>query len=174
MDSIAKAGTMLRIACAVNQPIRKVTVDEICANAGISKPTFYRHFESKHEVIPWLIAWCDDITVARIGTSFTWEEALARATTLYRRFNTTLACSDKDNGNIRTCLQYYDVRHLEHSLCSTIGRRQGAIDDGMRFCIRSFAYMKREILLSACRSGEAFDADSLAAVPSAPDETCQS
>lgn len=44
--------TKMKILHAVNKSLDKITIAEICENAGISRQTFYRHFESKYD-IPW-------------------------------------------------------------------------------------------------------------------------
>lgn len=42
--------TKMRILHAVNKSLDQITVSEICRNAGISRQTFYRHFESKYDI----------------------------------------------------------------------------------------------------------------------------
>lgn len=34
-----------------NKPIDKITISEICDKAGVARASFYRNFESKHEVV---------------------------------------------------------------------------------------------------------------------------
>ena len=41
----------MKILHAVNKSLDQITVAEICRNAGISRQTFYRHFESKQEIL---------------------------------------------------------------------------------------------------------------------------
>ena len=44
--------TKMKILHGVNKSLDQITISEICANAGVSRQTFYRHFESKYD-IPW-------------------------------------------------------------------------------------------------------------------------
>lgn len=36
------------------KPFESITVEEICANAGISRRSFYRHFQDKHDLLNWI------------------------------------------------------------------------------------------------------------------------
>lgn len=42
--------TKMKILHAVSKSLDQITVGEICRNAGISRQTFYRHFESKYDI----------------------------------------------------------------------------------------------------------------------------
>ena len=44
--------TKMKILHAVDKSLDRITIAEICENAGISRQTFYRHFQSKYD-IPW-------------------------------------------------------------------------------------------------------------------------
>lgn len=37
-----------------NISFKKLTINDIIENAGISKPTFYRYFQDKHDVVLWI------------------------------------------------------------------------------------------------------------------------
>lgn len=50
--------TKMRILHAVNKSLDQITVGEICHNAGISRQTFYRHFESKYDIPWWYSIFC--------------------------------------------------------------------------------------------------------------------
>ena len=43
----------IRIFHAIDAPISHLSVKRICENAGISRDTFYRHFDSKYDIILW-------------------------------------------------------------------------------------------------------------------------
>ena len=36
------------------KPFESITVEEICLNAGISRRSFYRHFQDKHDLLNWI------------------------------------------------------------------------------------------------------------------------
>lgn len=66
----------LRIFEAVNRPISEMSVKDICNNAGISRQTFYNHFESKYDISLWFSYLIDDMTLREIGRTTSWEEGL--------------------------------------------------------------------------------------------------
>lgn len=68
--------TKMRVFHAIDRPIEELTVEILCRKAGISKPTFYRHFESKYDVPIWFARFMCLETLDKIGRTLTWEEGL--------------------------------------------------------------------------------------------------
>lgn len=66
----------MRIMHAVDRPIREMTVEAICSNAGISRQTFYNHFPSRRDLALWYSSFCDEHTLSEIGLSMSWNEGL--------------------------------------------------------------------------------------------------
>lgn len=47
---------------AAQKDVRKVTINEIVSNCGLSPATFYRHFHDKYDLIAWMYGQrCDEI-----------------------------------------------------------------------------------------------------------------
>lgn len=65
-----------RIADGVDRPIAETTVEIICRNSGVSRPTFYRHFDSKFDLAFWYATFAETIYLDEIGRSCSWEEGL--------------------------------------------------------------------------------------------------
>lgn len=63
-----------------NTTLDKVSIDEICQNAGLSKATFYRQFSSKYDATQWVIRTYSSAGIDEIGRSLTWHEGLYRTT----------------------------------------------------------------------------------------------
>lgn len=79
MDQKDKAfSTRLRILKSVDKPLEIITVNDICENAGISRQTFYNHFESKYMLRSWLSEYCEQFSLDRIGIDLSWEEGSIR------------------------------------------------------------------------------------------------
>ena len=79
MDQKDKAFSMrLRILKSVDKPLEIITVNDICENAGISRQTFYNHFESKYMLRSWLSEYCEQFSLDRIGIDLSWEEGSIR------------------------------------------------------------------------------------------------
>ncbi|MDR0627504.1 MAG: TetR/AcrR family transcriptional regulator, partial [Bifidobacteriaceae bacterium] len=55
-----------------NQPLEAVTVSEICAQADLSRTSFYRHFVDKYGAVNWYNQLFDQRSLAQIGRSMTW------------------------------------------------------------------------------------------------------
>ena len=66
----------MRIFHAVDRPIEELTVAAICRKAGVSKPTFYRHFDSKYDIARWISDFMNSMTLDEIGRTLTWDEGL--------------------------------------------------------------------------------------------------
>lgn len=49
----------IKILHAVDRPIEQLSLEEICARAGISRQTFYKHFDSKYSIGLWYSNFCN-------------------------------------------------------------------------------------------------------------------
>ena len=72
----------MRVVQAVTEPIRTLSVTEICRRAGISRQTY---FESKYAIGSWCALHCDTFTLDLIGRSLSWHEGYERWYTLMER-----------------------------------------------------------------------------------------
>lgn len=61
---------------ALDRPIDDMSVGEICKNAGISRQTFYNHFESKYQIAYWFLDFAFTMYFERIGTDLKWDESV--------------------------------------------------------------------------------------------------
>lgn len=61
---------------AVDAPLRRITVNEICSKANISRKTFYSLFETKESIMSWFQGVCMDLSIMKIGTTLSWREGL--------------------------------------------------------------------------------------------------
>lgn len=52
----------------------EIGIDDICREAYISRPTFYRYFKNKDNIIRWETKKIFSIGVSRIGRQWTWQE----------------------------------------------------------------------------------------------------
>ena len=62
--------------------IDRISVTQICAEAGISRATFYRYFEDKQSIVQWYLEFIDTKGVDRIGRSLSWYEGYFLTTAL--------------------------------------------------------------------------------------------
>lgn len=52
-----------------------ITVSQICAKAGISRQTFYRHFGSKYDIAAWNLVALGESTLFQTGRTLNWFDA---------------------------------------------------------------------------------------------------
>ena len=69
-------GVRRKIIDAVDQPLARLTVNDICQKAGISKQTFYSRFSSKYDIPNWFCAYHEKIFLYEIGRTLSWEDGL--------------------------------------------------------------------------------------------------
>lgn len=65
--------TKMRILHAVDKSLDRMTISEICKNAGISRQTFYRHFQSKYDIPWWHSIFCRQFYLNEIGRTIGWR-----------------------------------------------------------------------------------------------------
>ena len=51
-----------------------MSVVGICKQAGVSSPTFYRHFKDKYDIAQWLFEALMDDALFQIGRTLTWHQ----------------------------------------------------------------------------------------------------
>ena len=56
-------------------PLDKLTVKDICAAAGVSRPTFYRYFKDKYDIAQWYWTFLAENCLKGTGTTITWYES---------------------------------------------------------------------------------------------------
>ncbi len=83
--------TKLRIAEAMNRlcentPLKKIRIEDIVAESGVSRSNFYHNFDDKYAVITWLGEVCHENGIFRIGRDLTWYEGHLNTTRDMNRF----------------------------------------------------------------------------------------
>ncbi len=144
--------TKMKILHAVDKSLDRITVAEICRNAGISRQTFYRHFSSKYDIPWWYSIFCRQFYLNEIGRTIDWEPGyyhhlllLTREADFYRKalqfsintpFGQTVMPENRTAVLLDTLENY---RHIE-------------VDDNMRFIVETFSKLESEILNDWFRS----------------------
>lgn len=148
--------TKLRIVTSIDRPIDKISVNEICHLAGISRQTFYNHFESKYDLIPWWGIWCDSFYLDRIGRSLTWEEGYLRSSYLMMWGDKFLSSGMGEISESFKLGAHPVARQRIETLTSTVQYVTGKPpSDELAFCIRAFSHLECEVVIDRCRNREA-------------------
>ena len=62
----------------VHQPLDKLTVTDIVKHSGMTRQTFYRHFQDKYDLVNWYFEKLADKSFRQIGNSSTLREGLIK------------------------------------------------------------------------------------------------
>lgn len=98
--------TKYKIAGAMKQIVKKksidnITVNEIIEKADVSRPTFYRHFKDKYDLVNWYFQKLCDKSFMQMGVSMNISEALNRKFEFLRSekefFAAAFSCSSQNN-----------------------------------------------------------------------------
>lgn len=120
--------------------IDRVTVAELCEQAGISRTTFYRYFSDKYAITEWHFGHFCDRFSRGIGRGFTFVESNRRILQVFldERLIYTESCKSQKSSS----MLLYARRHLTQNLTETIESHLGmAIDPELRFQIEFASYL---------------------------------
>ena len=143
----------LNILHAVDRSLEKITVAEICKNAGISRQTFYRHFESKFDIPWWYTIYARQFYLDEIGRSIDWGMGYYQHLRLICKelefFQKSLQFSINSPYG-RTILPV----HRQQILFKTLTEyRKIKLDNNMVFLVEHYSKLENEVINEWLRSG---------------------
>lgn len=133
VETTADHSMKLKILQAIDRPISNMSLSGLCSNCGISKRTFYKHFDSKYSVGLWYSHFCCEQFLYQVGRKYTWSNALAAHFKLLSRESERLRNSVTDE--LRSQLAKGQARELEFSLRNTFIEKKAPLSDEMAFYI---------------------------------------
>ena len=146
--------TKMKILHGVNKSLDQITISEICANAGVSRQTFYRHFESKYDIPWWHSIFCRQFYLNEIGRTIDCE------TGYYHH----LRLIDQERDFYRKSIQYsintpfgqtVMPENRKTVLLETLERyRRVSVDHNMMFLVEIFSKLECEVLNDWFRSDQ--------------------
>jgi len=148
----------MRILHAVDRPLTDITVHEICEKCGISRQTFYYHFQSKQDIAYWHADLCQQLYLDEIGRTLGWSEALhshfamlAEERTFYQFVVTHANPHPGDGARM--------IAHREQTLLETLAEYHGIADPTptLRFCVRVYAHVESTFAIQWFRRGMDID-----------------
>lgn len=147
----------MKILHAITRSLDKMTVAEICENAGITRQTFYRHFKSKFDIPWWHTIFCRQFYLDGIGRHLSWEAG----------YYQHLRLITEEEDFYRKSLQYsintpYGrtvlPEHRKKVLVNTLRTYRGIEpNDNMMFLIENFSKTETEVINDWFRSGTPVD-----------------
>ena len=136
--------TKYRLAESMKQLVKKKSIDAITVNsiieaADVSRPTFYRHFKDKYDLVNWYFQKLCDKSFLQMGVSLTITEALNRKFEFLRGekdfFAAAFSCRSQNN------LMDYDYQCIYKFYSDFI--RKGGEDDftpEIRFLLEMYCH----------------------------------
>ena len=142
----AGLSTKMRIVSALDELVgekdyEKIHVSEICERAGVSRSTFYHHFEDKNAILQWHSVIAYKAGIDEIGRTLNWVQGhmvtsqfLSRYTNLYRDSG-----RGRDYGNVRQFFTRYRAETLRETVTDYIGAE---LTDEIEFQIKATAVLE--------------------------------
>lgn len=143
----------LHIMHAVDRSLDQITITELCARAGISRQTFYRHFDSKYDLHWWWPTYAHRFYLVEVGRTIDWETGYfhhIRLLSLEKDFFKVATQYTLDIPTDRTIMPHFRKCALIETLQDY--RRIG-VDDELAFCVDSWVHLETDILTKWYRLG---------------------
>ena len=121
----------------VHTPVDKITVKQIVDQCDVTRPTFYRHFKDKYDLINWYFDVLAQMSFKQMGISMTLREGLIKKFEFIKgegQFFAAAFSSESQN-----CLMEYDYQCIYQFYCDII-HKQGAdkIPEELEFLLRMY------------------------------------
>ncbi len=124
------------------QPFSKVRIDAIAKEAGISRSSFYYHFDDRNAVVQWLSLYFYASGIDQTGRTLTWFEGHMNTTNGFRRFR-TLFISAADSSEYGAGGPFF-MRHRQDNLAETITEyRHLELTDRLKFQIEALPHAEK-------------------------------
>ena len=124
------------------QPFSKVRVEAIAKEAGISRSSFYYHFDDRNAVVQWLSLHFYASGIDQTGRTLTWFEGHMNTTNGFRQFR-TLFTSAADSNEYSAGGPFF-MRHRQENLAETIVEyRHLELTDRLRFQVEALPHAEK-------------------------------
>lgn len=138
---------------AVDRPLDELSVREICGKAGISRDTFYRHFNSKYGIPVWHGKLVQSLYLDQAGRTTDWETGYCHDFRLLAEERDFYAFAFKHLGRFND--EFPEMNeHRKAVLLETLRDWHGVdVDDGLMFCLDAFVMLETVLVTRWLRAG---------------------
>lgn len=124
------------------RPFSKIRIDAIAKEAGVSRSSFYYHFDDRNAVVQWLSLHFYASGIDQTGRTLTWFEGHMNTTKGFRQFR-TLFTSAADSNEYSAGGPFF-MRHRQENLAETIVEyRHLELTDRLRFQIEALPHAEK-------------------------------
>lgn len=132
------------------QSYDSIRVKDICERAGVTRQTFYRHFDNKDAIAKWYFEAGAKRSMFRVGRELSWHDSLMEVAQLV---NETDMHHNFFHGDEYDSVKMYACRCREETLVQTIEDFSAdKLTDRLRFQIRFFARAEAEAIADMMRN----------------------
>ncbi len=130
-----------------------VTVTAICAEAGISRPTFYHYFKDKDDIVQWFWNQAGDVYLGQTGKTLGWYEGnLRMLQNFLQRKRFMISVLSYDIG-VNSCINHGFRQRVEYLRSLIRSEDPIELTDDVDFEIRFFADAESRTIASWVTSG---------------------
>ena len=121
----------------VHTPVDKITVKQIVDQCNVTRPTFYRHFQDKYDLINWYFDVLAQMSFKQMGISLTLREGLLKKFEFIKGEGQFFAAAFSIES--QNCLMEYDYQCIYQFYCDII-HKQGVdkIPEELEFLLRMY------------------------------------
>lgn len=138
-----------------------IAVKQICTEAHVSKPTFYRYFHNKDSIVHWMLAESIKRGIAEVGRRYSWYEGFYNTALYFYRHRTLF--SDPQNAGLTASFVNYSSGYFKQILTETLTKHKNIeITPKLSFQIDAFNYAQGYISRQWAKDGMRLHPDTYA------------
>ena len=141
-----------RILHAVDGPLDKLSMKDICANASIARDTFYRHFESKYDIAIWHGKFIQSLYLDNVGRTIDWKTGYFHDLRLLAEEQEFYRFAMRNLGRKLKEFPEMDVHRKAVMLETLTEWKHVEIDDTLMFCIDTFVALETVLVTQWLRN----------------------
>ena len=152
----AKAGddeTKMVILRAIDRSLDELTVEEICAKAGISRQRFYRNFSSKYDIFTWHAIRVEEKCLDHVGRTVGWEVGYTHHFNLLALERAPYTAGLQYTGRALFGTDPMPAHRKEVLLETLREWSRVELTDELLFCVEAFTKLETELADQWFRSG---------------------
>lgn len=123
-----------------NKPYESIRVPEICEQAGVSRSTFYHHFNSKFEVVCWHYDMVLALGVNRVGISLNWYNAHLITTTITKQYYDLYSKVRQPNSSDQFFASYYSLKREDALIHAIVDVKKMELTPKLAFQIKGLSH----------------------------------